>query len=285
MSGQATQPRIRITILVENTARRRGLLAEHGLSFWVEVGQRRILFDTGQGMALRPNAERLGIDLALADTVVLSHGHYDHTGGLHQELACFRGAVVYAHLTAFRDRFVQRDDGSADGVGSLVPSAEALRSHVAQLVQTRRRPRSLGEGVWITGEIPRIHAYEDVGGAFFLDSACTTPDPIVDDLAMYIESRAGLVVLLGCAHAGVVNTLTHIAEISGGKPVLAVMGGMHLLSASPERLERTFKAIEQYGPHLLVPLHCTGPKAMRALAARFSESYRDGHVGLRLDFD
>lgn len=285
MVGRSTQPRIRITVLVENTARRRGLLAEHGLSFWVELGQRRILFDTGQGMALRHNAEQLGIDLASVDTVVLSHGHYDHTGGLHHELPRFRNAVVYAHLTAFRDRFVQRDDGSADGVGSPIPSADALRPHVAQLVQTRRRPRSLGDGVWITGEIPRVQPYEDVGGAFFLDSPCMTPDPIVDDLAIYIESQAGLVVLLGCAHAGVVNTLTHIAEISGGKPVLAIMGGMHLLSASPERLERTFEAIEQYGPRLLVPLHCTGPKAMRALAERFSESYRDGDVGLRFEFD
>jgi 7,8-dihydropterin-6-yl-methyl-4-(beta-D-ribofuranosyl)aminobenzene 5'-phosphate synthase len=260
---------LRVTTLVENTAGRRGLLAEHGLSFWIETPDRRILFDTGQGMVLGRNARRLGVDLATVDAVVLSHGHYDHTGGLLSEADSFRETTVYAHLTAFRDRFIRRNDGTLQPVGSPIPSADELRTQVGQLLQHRRVPVQIAGGVWITGEIPRQNDFEDVGGAFFLDEACTVPDPIVDDLAMYIETGQGLVILLGCAHAGVINTLDHIRTLTGTERIRAVLGGMHLLNADENRLQQTILKLRELDIPRIGLAHCTGFAAMARLHTEF----------------
>jgi 7,8-dihydropterin-6-yl-methyl-4-(beta-D-ribofuranosyl)aminobenzene 5'-phosphate synthase len=257
--------KIRITVLVENTAHRRGLLAEHGLAYWIEAGDSRMLFDTGQGLALAHNANKLGIDLSTADAVLLSHGHYDHTGGLHAELGRFRNATVYAHLTAFRERFIRRDDGSAQPVGSPIPSVDELRPHVKQLIHPRRTPVQIADGVWMTGEIPRQNNFEDVGGAFYLDRSCTTPDPIIDDQAVYIETGQGVVVLLGCAHAGVVNTLDYIRSLTKEARIHAVLGGMHLLHADEHRLCETVRRLREFDVHRIGPAHCTGFAAMARL--------------------
>jgi len=186
--------RLVITVLAENTVIRGGLLAEHGLALWVEADNRRILFDTGQGMVLAHNAAKLGIDLSTADDVVLSHGHYDHTGGLLTALPAFSRATIYAHLAAFRDRFVSEPQGGARSVRSPVESLEWLASRVGHIFSTRANPVELSEGVWLTGQIPRHHDYEDTGGSFFLDESLTEPDAIIDDQALYVKTGNGIVV-------------------------------------------------------------------------------------------
>lgn len=274
-----------ITVLVENSVHQRGLLAEHGLAFWIEWDGRRILFDTGQGMALQHNARALGVDLSAAEVVALSHGHYDHTGGLLAALPDLNRATVYANITAFRDRVIQDADGHARRVGSPIESLEWLNARVENVVPTRSHPVKLGDGIWLTGQIPRQNEFEDTGGAFYLDEACTTPDPVIDDQAVYIKTGKGLIVLLGCAHAGVVNTLDYIAQITGESTVRAVMGGMHLLHATDERLNKTMAVLEEFKPKVVAPGHCTGRKAMIWLKARFAEQYRDCVTGARFEFD
>jgi 7,8-dihydropterin-6-yl-methyl-4-(beta-D-ribofuranosyl)aminobenzene 5'-phosphate synthase len=139
-------------------------------------------------------------------------------------------------------------------------------------------------GLFATGEIPRQTEYEDVGGRFFLDAKSQHPDPLVDDQALFFESGEGLVVLLGCAHAGVVNTLLHVERLTGGKRFHAVLGGMHLLNASSERLQKTIAALEQRDLHLLVPMHCTGWPATPALWNHFGKRCVRGGVGSRFAF-
>lgn len=274
-----------ITVLVENTANRGGLLAEHGLAFWVEAGGRRVLFDTGQGMALAHNAARLGIDLSTVDDVVLSHGHYDHTGGLLAVLPAFSRATVYAHLAAFRDRFVKQSPMGPRSVRSPIESFDWLRSRVGRVVPTRANPVELSEGVWLTGQIPRRNDFEDPGGAFYLDQEFTEPDTIIDDQALYVNTRDGVVVLLGCAHAGVVNTLDYVCATTGENRIHSVLGGMHLLNASERRLDQTIAKLRDFDVQRIGLAHCTGFGPMAQLYHELP--YRCFHsvTGIRIEFE
>ena len=274
-----------ITVLVENTANRGGLLAEHGLSFWVEAGGRRILFDTGQGMALTHNADQLGIDLSTADDVVLSHGHYDHTGGLLAALPNFSRATVYAHLTAFRDRFALHPQTGVRPVRSPIESFDWLKSRVGRIAPIRTRPMELAGGVWLTGQIPRQNDFEDAGGAFYLDEACTQSDIIVDDQAVYNETRDGLVVLLGCAHAGVINTLDYVRALTGEGRIHAVLGGMHLLNADERRLEQTIRRLREYDVQRIGLAHCTGFAAMARLHQELPDRCFHCATGTQIELD
>jgi len=263
---------LRITVLVENTAGARGLLAEHGLALWIEADGTNILFDTGQGMVLEPNAKVLGVDLTQSDAVVLSHGHYDHTGGLEGVLGDFARAAIYVHPCAFDAKFGRCADGTGRIVGSPIRDAEQLRAHVSRVVPTAE-PTKVADGIWITGEIPRRNDFEDTGGPFFLDEACTKPDPLIDDQALYVESSKGTVVLSGCGHAGLVNTLETVSELTGGAPIHAVLGGFHLLNSSGNRIERSIAALQRYGVRHIGPAHCTGLPATARILATFPEGF------------
>lgn len=274
---------LRITVLSENTAGQRHLLAEHGLALWLEADGHRILFDTGQGLALGHNARQLGISLADADAVVLSHGHYDHIGGLAAELDQFAGADLYAHPAAFQLRFSPRGLSGPQSVTPPIRGMEDVRPHVRRLLLTLR-PLSVAPGVWVTGEIPRRHAFEAGNGYFFLNEAHTRRDPLLDDQAMWVETPHGLVVLLGCAHAGVVNTLDYIAELAPGRPIVGLVGGMHLLTADENRLNETIAALRRHAVRRIAPAHCTGAAARRRLWAALPDNCVEVTAGTRLLF-
>ncbi|MFA4944795.1 MAG: MBL fold metallo-hydrolase [Lentisphaeria bacterium] len=256
-----------ITVLVENTAGGRGLLAEHGLSFLIELGGKRILFDTGQGGVLIANARRLGIRLEQVAAIALSHGHYDHTGGLGDALRNSRAPTVYAHPAAFGPKFARSADGTAREIG--MPSLdERMVREMAELVWVQK-PTEVGGGLHLTGPVPRATQFEDTGGAFFTDRSCTQPDELMDDQAAFLETEAGTVVILGCAHAGVVNTLRHVQTLTGNRPIHMVIGGMHLLHASPERMDKTVAELRRLDVQRLLPCHCTGMAAVARLWQEF----------------
>lgn len=278
-----SQP-VRITVLAENTAGGRGLLGEHGLAFWVEAGPKRILFDTGQGMALQHNSQHLEIPLESADAIVLSHGHYDHTGGLAQAVGVAPQAKVFAHPDAFHTKYEQDDDGTARDVGIPLLDENEVRKKAGDLIWTNQ-PTEICDGVFVTGEIPRATEFEDTGGQFFLDEGSQQPDPLIDDQAMFFEAAAGTVVLLGCAHAGVINTLRHIRQLTDNRRIHAAMGAMHLVNASPERVDRTVESLEQFGIDLLAPAHCTGMAALIKLWTTFPDRCFPCVVGTAMEFE
>ncbi len=275
---------LRITVLAENTAGARDVLAEHGLSFWIEANERRILFDTGQGRVLEHNAKTLDVDLKTAEIVALSHGHFDHTGGLNRLADRLSKLSVHAHPLAFEAKWSRMRDGRVQAIGAPVPSVAALIERVGTFVPTQE-PRKLIDGVWLTGQIPRCNDFEDTGGDFYLDAGCTTPDPLLDDQAMFIETPRGLVVLLGCAHSGLVNTLDYIGELSGQSRVHAVLGGTHLLAARENRLTRSIEALQRFGVEVVGASHCTGHRAMARLWSTLPDRCAPCAAGSRLVFE
>lgn len=237
----------RVTVLVENTAGSDALLAEHGLALWIEAGRDRVLFDTGQGEVIEHNAECLGVDLASTGVVVLSHRDYDHVGGLAAVVEKAPQCTVYAHPAA--------------GV------------HVAGQLFTSRRPEEVARGVYTTGEVKRVTDFEPDNSAEF-----------PDDQALFFEVDKGIVVAVGCAHAGIINTLEQVAKLTNGKKIHAVLGGMHLLHASDERLSRTVDALRPFDLDMIAPCHCTGQKAVELFEREFPEAFVRCRIGTVIRF-
>ncbi|MBN2577802.1 MAG: MBL fold metallo-hydrolase [Pirellulales bacterium] len=277
---------MQITLVVDDLpdARRPDLAAEHGLAFWIERGGRAVLFDTGQSVLLAGNAFRLGLPLHQAEAVVISHGHYDHTGGLAEVLRDGCSARIFMHPAALEPKYACDRDGSSREIGIPYTARQAVQNHRDRLVLTEQ-PTPVFDGLTATGPVPRATDFEDTGGPFFLDAACRRPDPLFDDQAVFFESAQGTVVLLGCAHAGVVNTLRYIRQLTADRPIHAVLGGMHLLNASAERLRKTIEEFRNLEIKMLCPAHCTGRTATEILKRALPDQCLLCPVGARFEFD
>ena len=270
---------VRITVLADDTVSARAARGEHGLCVHIETDNRQILFDTGQGLVLADNAQALGIDLGAVDTIVLSHGHYDHTGGLPTVLAAARAPVtVHAHPDGLQPKY-----HDARSIGMPAAARDALAGPNCRLILSRE-PDEVAPGLFRTGEIPRPHPEEALAEVFHLDPEGKNVDFLLDDQSLYFDTPQGTVVLLGCAHAGVIHILEQVQRLTDSRPLRAVLGGMHLGSASPARMRWVVENIRRFAPRLLVPMHCTGPKAIAALWHIFPDACRPGGAGAVFEF-
>ncbi|MFA6424640.1 MAG: MBL fold metallo-hydrolase [Phycisphaerae bacterium] len=268
-----------VTILIDNYADA-NLNSEHGLSLWLDFGEKRVLFDTGQTNMILKNAELLGIDLSCTDAIVLSHGHYDHTGGLPSVLKIAHNAKIYLHPAATESKFSQKPSGMKL-VGMPTSAKEFLKNH--QTIWTAT-PTLIFPGISVTGQVPRTNDFEDTGGAFFLDEDAQKPDELLDDQTVFIESAKGLIVIFGCAHSGVVNILDYISGLTGKNKIYAVIGGMHLLNASQTRITNTIEVFKKYNIQKIVPLHCTGQNVAEEMKKVFGEKYIHAGAGAKMVF-
>jgi len=264
--------KLTVTVLAEDSVPYESpLLGQHGVSFWLEAERngitKRVLVDVGQNPeALLFNVGKLGIPLREADAVVLTHCHYDHTQGLTRILEAIgrKNVPVIAHPALFRLNFVT--DPFFQHVGVMQGDrAEDLRAAGAELVLVSG-PLQLMPGLSTTGEVPRVTDFEEVGIALSTldENGRVVPDSMPDDLSLAarIEGK-GLALVTGCSHAGIINILRHV--LTPGEKLEAVIGGLHLVEAPDERIEKTVEALAGYSPALVAAGHCTGFRAQAAL--------------------
>jgi len=271
---------IKLTTLTENTANY-GFIGEWGLSILVEADGKRILMDTGLGFSPVHNAQLLGVDLAAIDRIALSHGHADHTGGLRDVLKVKGGVEVVAHPDMWDSKYAQRGPDTFQYIG--VPFArEELESRGARF-NLSKEPVRITENIMTSGEITMISGYETIDQNLFVKKdGSLQPDPLADDLALIIDTDFGLVVIFGCGHRGVVNTLRHAQKITGKEMIYAVIGGIHLIRASDEQIEMTIAELQGMGIRKLGVSHCTGFKASCRLAQEFPEVFFQNNAGTRI---
>jgi 7,8-dihydropterin-6-yl-methyl-4-(beta-D-ribofuranosyl)aminobenzene 5'-phosphate synthase len=269
---------LRISVLCEDSLSRRGLVGEHGLSMLVELPDARVLLDTGPSAATVRNARGMGVELAPLDAIVVSHGHYDHTGGLEAMLAELGGARVIAHPLAFGPRYALRGSGAPRYIGPP-HTAEEYEGLGADLVLSAE-PMQLGEGLWTTGEVPRGD-----GGGLGSEKLRVehegelVPDDFRDDVSLVARIGDGLVVLTGCGHVGVCSIVAHAQRLMDVEPVHALIGGTHLVAADEPGVRRTADRLHQMGVATIAPCHCTGRRALALLRKAFRGDVMEAATG------
>jgi 7,8-dihydropterin-6-yl-methyl-4-(beta-D-ribofuranosyl)aminobenzene 5'-phosphate synthase len=269
---------IRIVTLSENTAGMPGVLAEWGLSILVETKGLNILFDTGASSTVPHNVRPLGIDLSSLQKVVLSHGHFDHTGGLKGVLLqSGRKIEVIAHPNVFAGKHAGTG-GTGRYIG--IPYNRKELESAGASFKLSKEPVWITDNIVTTGEIPMVTEYESIEPMFFIKTdSGNVPDTFPDDQALVIKSDIGLIVILGCAHRGMINTLRHAQKITGVKEINTVIGGTHLLAASEERTIMTAAALQEMGVQRIGVSHCTGMKASVLLAQQLGEAFFANNTG------
>lgn len=278
---------VKITTLVENTSGAPFIRGEWGQSLLVETDENTLLFDTGASDLIIENSARLGVDLGKIDKIVLSHGHYDHTGGLQAILinllesgARPEGIEVVAHPDIFQPKFSRIKDNTPTDIG--IPFAHEELEALGARFNLSREPVELNAFTMTTGEVSLSVGFEKIDPALYTrENNEFVPDPLSDDLGIIIKTERGLIVLLGCAHRGIVNTLYHARRQTGMDKIYAVIGGTHLAYAGKRQLDATIAALRAMNIEKLGASHCTGMMPAARLAGEFPDSFFFNNAGTK----
>ena len=291
---------IEIYLLADANVESGGILGEAGFAALVSVkyddsSEFRFLFDTGYGTpaleynakAMRDSYER---DLSSIELIVLSHGHHDHVAGVMKVLSLINRRVpVLCHPDALLHKIFRSDDGKRHEIGiHNYYSVSELEANAEVL--TTREPHHIADGIMTTGVVPRTNDFEQITGRLqkivTVRDGMEMPDLIEDDLSVIFHLKDdSVVVLTGCCHSGIVNTVNHAVSLTGSSSVVGIVGGLHLHDASSERLNSTVEHLRQYPLSVLGPCHCTGLRGRAALMYAFQDSFKDVGAGSLLKFE
>ncbi|MFC2149183.1 MBL fold metallo-hydrolase [Candidatus Auribacterota bacterium] len=273
--------KLRLITLSENTAKWLWVLGEWGWSMLIEADGLRLLFDTGLRMAAKNNAAVMGEDLKKIDKILLSHGHLDHTGGLRDILLLAgtetgktniidrneRNMEIICHPDVWGPKYVKHPgDKEYSFAGIPFCRAELEQRGGARFTESKKPVWITDDMVW-SGEIPMINDYERITPICFIknkadagpgDDSAFGPDPVTDDAALYIKTDQGLVIILGCGHHGIINTIHHAQKVTGMEEIHTVAGGTHLVDATENQLEKVIAELKRLKVKKLGVSHCTG---------------------------
>lgn len=282
--GEVEQLKI-FTLLDDYSGYESPFLGHHGISLLLDVVSgnvnKRILLDAGQSAdPILYNAKLHGIDPDIIDMIFISHCHYDHTAGLVGILKEINKEIpVVAHPTMFRENYIFKPYLRNIGV-TRENGREAIIENGGQLALLDE-PFHLMNGVISTGEVERVVDFERQGiGTYNIEDGKVVPDKIIDDLSIVVNVKdKGLFIVSGCSHAGIVNIIKHAVKITGINKVYGLIGGLHLIEAADERIDKTVEALLEMNLELVVAGHCTGMKALSKLSTAFKDRFELLHSG------
>ncbi|MEA2061363.1 MAG: MBL fold metallo-hydrolase [Thermodesulfobacteriota bacterium] len=274
----------KITVLCENRSSGLfGVTGEHGFSALIEKNNKKFLLDTGQGLTLKNNADALMINLAEIDQMALSHGHYDHTGGLPQVLYPPRGVEITAHPDIFDSKYaqMQTEQGVVRRYIGIKYNREFLEGTFGARFSLKKEFSEIAPDIYFSGEVPRVTEFElddDMLKVKRGDELIN--DPLLDDTSLLVETDSGPVIVTGCAHAGIVNVMTHFQNMTKHDKFHAVIGGTHLgFRGVGEQLEKSMDAFDDFGLDLIAVSHCTGNEPAALCYSRFRERFAFANAG------
>ncbi len=262
---------IKLKILAENHAKKRGILGEHGLSLLIEVDGFKVLFDTGQTDVFSLNAEMDGIDLSLVDALVISHGHYDHTGGVPEFCRINKSASIYMHPDAFYERYnsVQgKPVGRCIGVPWRCENKDSFKNRMVFV----KEAVSIHENILLSGEI-QVNATNLSSGFVKRNSSGDfEEDRAIDEQFMIVKGNKGIYIFVGCSHPGILNCVTYAKELLPSTNICGVIGGMHLEKYTDDQLAQVANDLKSVGVENTFPMHCTGILASCFLKSSFGDN-------------
>ena len=276
---------VRLTVLCDNAVGVVGAIGEHGYAVFIEAEEGPYLFDTGSGIGILSNAKLLEKDLRSVKKIFLSHGHYDHTGGLADVLDFVHPVPVYAHPSVFDEKYsVSKKDDRMESKFIGIPQRRALLEAKGAHFQLDTNFREVGEGLFLTGEIPRTSGFEagEKRLTVKLNDTFIT-DEFPDDQALIISTSMGLVVLLGCSHAGTINTLRYVQTQLADESLYAVIGGTHWGFMEEKDFASSIEILKEMDISMIGVSHCTGIPVAHRLMSEFGERAFYASVGTAIE--
>ncbi len=272
---------MKITILCENLVGKLVGAGEHGFSAFIEMEEGNYLFDTGSGPSIVANSLVFNKDLRSVKKIFLSHGHFDHSGGLPEVLKLRSKVDVHIHPHVFLDRIaVHKENGEEKKRFVGIPYKKVYLESLGANFILNSDFIEVEKGIFLTGEVPRKTLFEKSDPRLFSEiNGKIAPDIFLDDQSLILDTEKGLILILGCAHSGMINIIHHVIHKTGKEKFYAIMGGTHLDFLAPEQLEESIKALKQMEIEKIGVSHCTGMRAAFRLQQEFKDRFFYGCVG------